>query len=205
MLNTIILHSTDLAVNTVAASSNKTHCMYLTHCHAAARARVFISLLFIRTCYSIKSKNNGYTLTMKQLSPAKRTQKSTYQPFSLRQVDQADRLRHEHGELSLSVEQGHLGAGSHSSRERFLLFCRSNRPPGKESMMSFVFLLSFLLGWNIYIIYCSTRIEGTAPPHTTDRQTHAEHKTQQARDTMGTLLLLVLVLSVPSRLSSSRW
>ena len=73
--------------------------------------------------------------------------------------------------LSLSVEQGHLGAGSHASTERFLLFFFADqiRLPGIVCRL-------FLFMYN----YCSTRIEGTAPPHTID----ARRAQNAARETL---------------------
>ena len=73
--------------------------------------------------------------------------------------------------LSLSVEQGHLGAGSHASTERFLLFFFADqiRLPGIVCRL-------FLFMYN----YCSTRIEGTAPPRTID----ARRAQNAARETL---------------------
>ena len=101
---------------------------------------------------------------------------------------------------SLSVEQGHLGAGSHASRERFLLFCRSNPSVFLPEGIVCLFLSFVFSGKDIYY---STRIASYHHTHTHttyDTYTH-KHKTQQETVlAIGTLLLLVLVLawSAPS-------
>ena len=58
--------------------------------------------------------------------------------------------------LSLSVEQGHLGAGSHASTERFLLFFFADqiRLPGIVCRLFLFCEKSVCLGWVIVFLGC---------------------------------------------------